>query len=175
MDFMQWLISKGADVNALSMFDQSTLSKAIVDGAMEVVDFLLAQEEDINRSDLLHCAAQRSNKMDGAVIATKLLERGAIVDAHRYDNNDEAIRYRWFSKRGTPLHTACSEENIPVAEVLLRYGANPDALMIEQDQESGPTPVKIAEEKDNTELRDMLMAQRLQSKLRMSHDERLEV
>jgi ankyrin repeat protein len=171
MEFMQWLISLGADVNARSIFDQSTLSKAIVDGEMKVVDFLLAQEKDID-SDLLHCAAQRSNRVEGAIIATKLAERGARVDAHHYDNSNEMLRNRWFSKRGTPLHTACSEENIPVAEVLLRHGANPDALMLEQDQESGPTPVKIAEGKNNAELRDMLIAQSLQSKLRMSHEER---
>lgn len=164
---MQWLISQGADVNARSAFDQSTLSKAIVDGDMKVVDFLLPQEKDID-SDLLHCAARRRNQVEGAIIATSLLERGARVNSLHYDNNYEMFRNRWFSKRGTPLHTACSEQNVPVTEVLLRHGADPDALMLEQDQETGPTPVNIAEEKSNADLRDMLMAQRLQSKLQVS-------
>jgi ankyrin repeat protein len=167
MEFMQWLISLGADVSIRSMFNQSILSKAIVDGDMKVVDFLLAKEKDID-SDLLHCAAQRSNKAEGAIIATRLLELGAKIDAHHYDNNNEMLRNRWFSKRGTPLHTACSEQNVPVTEVLLRHGADPNARMLEQDQESGPTPVNIAEKKSNAELCDMLTAQRLQSKLQVS-------
>jgi ankyrin repeat protein len=174
IEFMRWLISLGADVNARSMFGQSTLSKAIVDGDMGVVDLLLGQEEqekDID-SDLLHCAAQRSDKAEGAIIATRLVELGARVDAHHYDNNNEMLQFRWFSKRGTPLHTACSEENIPVAEVLLRHGANPYALMLEQDRESGPTPVEIAEGKVDAALRDMLMAQDVQSRLKISYERR---
>jgi ankyrin repeat protein len=165
---MQWLISEGADVHARSTsLNQSTLSKAIVHGSLEVVDFLLSQEQDIE-SDLLHNAAQRQDQVEGATITTKLLELGAKVDTHHYESNNEALRFRWFSKRGTPLHTACSEWNIPVAKVLLRHDASPDAMMIGQDQEMSPTPIEIAERKGNAELCDMLVACSLQSKLRIS-------
>lgn len=165
LDFMQWLIAKGADVASRSTFDQSTLSKAVVAGNMEVVDFLLASEQDVNSSDLLHFAAQRENKSEGAVIATKLLERGARVDAYRFANNDEALKYRWFSKRGTPLHTACFHDNIPVAEILLRYGASPVDMMVKEGEKSGPTPVEIARDNKYIELHGMLMARSLQDKL----------
>merc|ERR1711915_167618 len=135
--FMQWLIKHWADTSVRSNLDQSTLSKAIVVGSMEVVDFLLAKEDDVTRGDLLHCAA-----------------------AHRY-NNTVALRQRYLSKLETPLHTACFHKNAAVAKILLDHGANLHSHMLQQFKEVGPTPFEVARTSSSTELADLLMAEDL--------------
>jgi ankyrin repeat protein len=144
MQFMQWLIDRGADIKARSLFDTSTLSKAIVDGSMEVVRFLLAKEKDVNRGDLLHCAA----------------ERGARIDAHRY-LNDEALKYRYQSKLGTPLHTALYNANLPVAKALLDHGANLNCKMLLKFEKTGPTPLDLAIKTGDQRWIDLFMASSL--------------
>jgi len=93
LPFVQWLIDRGANIEARSSLDSSTLSKAIVHGSIDVVHFLLVQEEDINRGDLLHCAAQRENQDEGAMLVKELVEMGAKIDAHRYLHED-ALKFR---------------------------------------------------------------------------------
>jgi len=158
--FMQWLIKHGADTSVRSNLDQSTLSKAIVVGSMEVVDFLLAKEDDVTRGDLLHCAAERTDQNEGAALALELLQRGADVNAHRY-NNTVALRQRYLSKLETPLHTACFHKNAAVAKILLDHGANLHSHMLQQFKEVGPTPFEVARTSSSTELADLLMAEDL--------------
>ena len=160
MSFMQWLIDRGADIKTRSFFDSSTLSKAIVHGNMDVVHFLLAQEEDINRGDLLHCAAQRENQHEGAMLVEELVEMGAEIDAHRYLHED-AIRFRYFSLLGTPLHTSCHEMNFPIAKALLDHGANPRCKMLLQSEETGPTPLELAAQTGDPKWIELFMAKDL--------------
>jgi ankyrin repeat protein len=157
---MKWLISKGANIKARSMLDTSTLSKAILDGSMEVVQFLLAQEEDVNRGDLLHCAAERENQDEGAMLVKELVKRGANIDTHRY-LHDDAIKYRYQSKLGTPLHTACYEMNFPVAKALLDHGANLHCKMLLESEAIDPTPLEIAKGTDDPRWIDLFMAKDL--------------
>ena len=64
IEFVRWLVANGADINARSQLDESVLSIAIASGSIAVVDFLLTQETDYTRGDLLHCAAQRANQRE---------------------------------------------------------------------------------------------------------------
>lgn len=143
LEFMQWLIDNGADVSMRSVLDESTLSKAIAFGSIEVVDYLLSKEENFERSDLLHCAALRDNENEGAALVEKLSQRGADVNAHRYNNNT-ALRMRCKSELPTPLHIACKRQNIPVIRALMRQGADPYRQMLKAFQETPPTAFEIA-------------------------------
>jgi ankyrin repeat protein len=143
LPFMQWLIDRGANIKARSSLGSSTLSKAIVHGNIDVVHYLLAQQEDVNRGDLLHCAAERENQDEGAMLVKELVEMGAKVDAHRY-LHDDALKFRYFSRLGTPLHTACYEKNLLVAKALLDHGANLHCKMLLELKETGPTPLELA-------------------------------
>jgi len=153
--FMHWLIAKGAEVNARSVEDESALSAAISRGSMDVVDFLLAQEDDVTRGNLLHCAARRKSQSEGAVIAQTVLDRGADVNAHRY-NNDIALRRRLLSCLPTPLHVACDERNLPVADVLTSHGGNPHCKMLAEFREVPPTPMETAYKLKDKRMIDLL-------------------
>ncbi|KAK3114100.1 hypothetical protein LTR53_007918 [Teratosphaeriaceae sp. CCFEE 6253] len=122
-DFMQWLIDSGADINAVSTLDEPVLAYAIAHGDYKVVRPLLALDADIWHGNLLHCAAERSDHAEGVELVTLLAQRGADVDAYRYDN-PVARRERAMSRLHTPLHVACYQRNIPVAKALVRHGAD---------------------------------------------------
>ena len=101
IEFVRWLVANGADINARSQLDESVLSIAIASSSITVVDFLLMQETDYTRGDLLHCAAQRANQREGAELVERLVQRGANVNAHRYDN-PVAFQWRAMFKAPTP-------------------------------------------------------------------------
>ena len=155
LPFMRWLIEQGADVKARSDLDESTLSVAITTGSMDVVRFLLEHEHDVTRGSLLHCAAQRKDQAEGAMLAQELLSRGADANAHRY-NNDIALRKRLLSKLPTPLHVTSLEGNLPVAQVLLHYGGNPHCNMLEATKDVPPTPMSIARKRQDERMVDLL-------------------
>lgn len=157
LDFMKWLIANGADVNARSQFDESVFSMAITIGSIDVVHFLFTQATDWTRGDLLHCAAQRGNQDEGAELVDRLVERGADVNAHRY-NNPVAFRWRGMFKNPTPLHIACMGKNIPVVRALLRNGADPHMKMLQAGSLTPPTCFESAIESKNRELIDLLAA-----------------
>lgn len=90
---MHWLMDRGANIKARSFLDSATLSKAIVSRSIDVVHCLLAQEEDVTRGDLLHCAAERENQDEGMLLVKELVQMGARIDAHRYLHED-ALRFR---------------------------------------------------------------------------------
>ena len=79
-----------------------------------MVRFLLAQGTDITYSDLLHCAALRQNQSEGADLVEDLVQKGADVNAYRFDNL-VALPWRAMFKQPTPLYVACDKSNIPVA------------------------------------------------------------
>ena len=51
-----------------------------------MVRFLLTQGTDITYSNLLHCAALRQNQSEGVDLVEDLVQKGADVNAYRFDN-----------------------------------------------------------------------------------------
>jgi len=149
-------------VNARSRHDESALSVAIVRGSMDVVRLLLSYRTDITHGDLLHCAAQRKNQAEGAELVEHLAQKGAVVNAYRFDN-PTAFRWRATFKLPTPLHVACDEGNLPVAQALVRHGADPHRKMLEAGRLTQPTPLDKALESNNGALIDFLRATNLSS------------
>ncbi|KAK3700531.1 hypothetical protein LTR37_015932 [Vermiconidia calcicola] len=153
--FMQWLIEKGADINAKSNLDETVLAMAISKGSMKVVQLLLEQGADLTHGNLLHCAAERKNHSEGAELVQHLMRNGAHVNAYRYDN-PIARRFRGMSQLLLPLHVACYEQNTYVAKVLLQNGADPLGLVLEQGQMVPPTALEIAFVNCGQEMVDLL-------------------
>ncbi|RMZ70703.1 Ankyrin repeat-containing domain [Pyrenophora seminiperda CCB06] len=151
----RWLIDNGADVNARSVLDEPPLAVAITSGSINVAHLLLLQGTDITHGNLLHCAAERNNQSEGAELAEILVRKGAAVNAYRHDNH-VARPFRGMFKSHTPLQAACFRKNIPVARVLLRYGADPDCMSLDSGQLVPPTALEIARVGKNQELLHLL-------------------
>ncbi|KAF1841538.1 ankyrin [Cucurbitaria berberidis CBS 394.84] len=151
----RWLVDNGADVNARSTLDEPPLAVAITSGSIDVAHLLLSLGTDITHGNLLHCVAERENQSEGAELAEILARKGADVNAYRHDN-DVARPLRGMSKLYTPLHVACSRKNIPVARVLLRYGADPHRMSLEAGRRAPPTALEIARVRNDHELLDLL-------------------
>lgn len=153
---MRQLIEQGADVNATSNLDEPVLAIAIANGSMKVVSLLLEQGADITHGNLLHCAAERKDQSEGAQIVEQLVQRGADVNAYRYDN-PVARRLRGLSKLLTPLHVACGTQNIPVVRALLRHGADLNRMALQIGQMVPPTALEKARQCENQKLYDLLL------------------
>lgn len=143
VEFLKWLVTSGADVNARSALDESPLSKAIACGSMDAIRFLLAEGASVHHGDLLHHTALRSNQQEGALLAEDLIQRGTDINAYRF-NNPVSFRWRAPYKQLTPLHVACLEKNIPVAQVLLRHGADPHRKILHAGEEKGQSPIEMS-------------------------------
>lgn len=145
----------GADVNARNKLDEPVLSLAIVHGDMKVAKFLLRAGTDIHHGNLLHCAAQRTNHVEGAELAEELAARGVDVNAYRY-HNPVAFRWRAGFSLPTPLHVACEHYNFLVAQVLLQHGANPTLRRLAAGKTMPPTPLEKAQELGQRDMWDLL-------------------
>jgi len=99
----------------------------------ELVSLLLehgaaVDETDENGETPLHRVADLGHAPAGAAgVATLLIDRGAQVNARNWDDV-------------TPLHQAARRRNLPVVEVLLARGADPNA----RDKVRGSTPLRRA-------------------------------
>ncbi len=106
-------------------------------GREEIVTYLLAQGADINAIaenptliQAVHAAAANGNLN----ILRHLLERGANANAQQQN-------------RLTPLHTAADSNHAAMAQLLLKYGADPTLA-----NDSGQTPADIAKAKGYEQL-----------------------
>ncbi|KAK1059968.1 hypothetical protein LTR33_013019 [Friedmanniomyces endolithicus] len=147
----QWLYDQGANVNARSMLNETALSYAIAHGNMEVVRFLLEHGAEIAGANLLHCTVNRGKQAEGAAVVEELVQKGADVDVHRFDN-DIAFRWRALRPARAPLHEACELQNVPVVEALLRNGADPHIKRLEKNVLVGKTALEEACNGDNKRL-----------------------
>ncbi|MGH2251979.1 hypothetical protein ACQ1Y7_15845, partial [Enterococcus faecalis] len=68
------------------------MALAIAGGDIEVAMFLLRAGADIHHGNLLHCAAERRDHVEGAELAEELATRGLDVNAYRYWN---PVAFRW--------------------------------------------------------------------------------
>ncbi|CAK4005537.1 Hypothetical predicted protein [Lecanosticta acicola] len=108
--FLDWLLQKGADPNAISILNETALSFAIREGTLSAVKRLLVAGTDVFRGDLFHAAASRECSSDVTLIVDLLVERGVPLDTYEFDN-DIAKPLRYGYKSGTALHVACEKHN----------------------------------------------------------------
>ncbi|CAK3990231.1 ankyrin repeat and SOCS box 13-like [Lecanosticta acicola] len=139
LSLTQFLVRRGADVNDRSSLDESPLSLAIGRGSMDVVRYLIDEG-----TDLTH----------GADLVEELAKKGARVNAYRFHNRT-AFRWRGLRKQPTALHIASRTGNMPVAEALFRYGADPYLPMLQASKLTRPSSFDIALEEKNAILVDL--------------------
>ncbi|KXT05960.1 hypothetical protein AC578_320 [Pseudocercospora eumusae] len=126
-NFLDELLSLGADPNAESNLGETALSFAIREGTMKVIRRLLGAGTDVSRGDLLHCASRRESSKDTYELIVMLIQKGVAVDSYQWEN-EKAKMMRYGYPQGTALHIACKEGNFPAAQALLEYGADPRRL-----------------------------------------------
>ncbi|CAL1682579.1 unnamed protein product [Lasius platythorax] len=134
------LLSRGANVNARTKNDITTLHAATKKGYVKVVEALLEYNADVNstvENDItpLHLSAQKGNE----VISKMLLNKGANINAKQKD-------------RITALHIATQRGHKKVVEVLLKCGAKVDSKA-----KSDITPLHIAAQKGHLEVVEVLL------------------
>ena len=146
VDIMRWLLKRGANANAQTLYRRTPLHCAAYDANLEAVQVLIEYNADIglreNDGDtaLYNSLLNISRSREGEVvdIVRRLLEYGA----------DPNMR---GAKGSTPLHQASSHGSIGLTRLLLSYGAKID----EKDGE-GKTPFQVA---SSDETRKLLLEQ----------------
>jgi ankyrin repeat protein len=120
IEIVQFLISRGADVNAKNNAGNTPLHWVVTTSRdaknVEVIKLLISAGANVNvKNDNLggktplHMAAENSN----TEVVKLLISAGADVNAE--------------SRTGTPLHRAADDGNIEVAKILISHGADVNA------------------------------------------------
>lgn len=151
---MDWLVERGADIDARYELDLPVLANAIAYGDIRVVHSLLAKGADVMHGNLLHSAVERENQHEGAELVESLARKGVDVDARRH-TNPTAWRHKAMSFLPTPLYLACDKENVPAMRALLHCGADPARRVLFRGME-GQSTIEKAQSIDNPELADLL-------------------
>lgn len=93
---------------------------------------------------LLHIASIRDNDNDAKALTELLIAKGLDVNAKATGMRE--------NEGSTPLHGAASKGNVAVAEVLIKNGAEVNAIL----SYYGETPLDIAIRKEHKEMADLL-------------------
>ncbi|EAY13876.1 ankyrin repeat protein, putative [Trichomonas vaginalis G3] len=142
LNLCEYLISHGADVNAIDDLDKSALHTAAESNCKEIVEFLLSHGANVdaiektNGETPLHKVAEINNPE----IAELLISHGANVNATNY--GDE-----------TPLHLASNWNCEDTAKVLIDHGADVNAKA-----ELGRTPLHCAAKYNSYETAELLIS-----------------
>lgn len=113
IDVVQYLLDKGADLNARDRFGQSALGSAASKGQMNIIRLLLDKGADVNANggDALQSAACAQNSH--IEIVNLLLARGADVNAKRDDGM-------------TAAYCVAAGNRTDILQLLLDKGADPN-------------------------------------------------
>jgi ankyrin repeat protein/beta-lactamase regulating signal transducer with metallopeptidase domain len=170
---IEFLIAKGADVNAGGEWNDPPLHYAAVHGHKGLVELLLAKGAGVNSEDnggktALHDAARQGHRD----IVELLINKGADVDA-KYGDDETALHraaangyeevVELLATHGadinardkygrTPLFRAVSKNYPKVVEVLASNGAD-----INAKDKDGRTPLYMATPLDDTEIMELLV------------------
>jgi len=87
--YLDWMLARGANPNAVSALNETVLSIAIREGTMKVVNKLLSLDTiDTSLGNLLHCAVQREESADTVELIDRLiLEKNVEISAYEFDND----------------------------------------------------------------------------------------
>lgn len=140
-DIAEYLISRGADVNAINDDGFTPLKLAVIRGHREIAERLIEHGAIINPVDTvcmspLHLAAA-AGQVD---IAKMLIAKGAIVNTQTRDYiqewawatisgttyNEQLVSSRRIIEGRTPLHLAARNGHREMAELLIASGAKVD-------------------------------------------------
>lgn len=126
---MEFLLSKGADINAMDKDGCSILHRAVQYHSLSHAKWFIDHGGNVNITDDKLKVTPLYNAAfycDNAEIAKLLLSKGAKVNIQD-------------SKGNTPLHAAALTGNLEVAKLLLSHGADPHVK-----NKSGQTPLQCA-------------------------------
>ncbi|EAY23235.1 ankyrin repeat protein, putative [Trichomonas vaginalis G3] len=155
-EFIEFLISRGADIHLKDSLGRIALFYAIESSNKELVEYLISQGSDINAKDQkgrspLHCAVTFNRKE----IVEMIVSHGADLNAKdNYFENTAlhlAVTFKfpyiteYLVSQGidinavnrdeeTPLMKAANNGSIKDAEILLKYGADIDCRTVFQEQ-----------------------------------------
>jgi ankyrin repeat protein len=125
------------DINAVDDFGKTSLMIACLVGKPEVVTLLLDNRADVQYSlkgySALHAAARSGN----TTIARSLLDRGANVNAVWEDEDEQNY------VNLTPLMIAALRRDMAMISLLVSYGANIEAKMLDNDTSTEHTAVQL--------------------------------
>jgi len=141
------LLKNGANINVTDCIGSTALYQAILhshkdkasNDAKSVIDVLLEYKADVNSADVDNqtplCRAAYCGMLD---IVGKML--------HSYGRKPN---------KGSPLSSACYQQNVEVVDMLLNHGANPNPVPTSYYNPS--LPLLVAADKDNGEAVEMLL------------------
>ena len=136
----EYLVGRGADINAKNNYGSTPLHYAAWKDALKVAEYLVGRGADINAtSDDGETPLQIAAWSDALKVAEYLVGRGADINAKTNDG-------------GTPLHSAASNDALKVAEYLVGRGAD-----INAKSKGGWTPLHSAAWKDALKVAEYLV------------------
>lgn len=139
---IQYVLDRGADINAISHVGTSALWKAAYDGLIDEIKFLLRSGLDIDKhgGHALQIAASR-----GKIEIVRLLaEEGADINYQVFDKHPD--------KTNTPLHNAALYGHLQITCFLLEKGADPTLK-----NHYGYRAFSIAKSQKNKEIMDLML------------------
>ncbi len=140
-----WLLERGADLNKNDHLDITPLSIAVETAAPDLLQELLDHSGDVTRGEVLQYALDR--KTDVVTVLGMLLEKGAPLDAVRYEDHAGSFQLNFFFERHTPLCKAAAIGNVEAVQLLLERGADPSV-----QNSKGRTPLQCAEKAGHKEI-----------------------
>lgn len=144
-ELVEWLISRGADLNAVSRYGETALRLAIKSSARDVVNYLLGQGAslDAGRGALIPAV-----ETDDVALVRELIRRGADVN--------RPARISSSSQPVTPLSQAAALASPSMVEFLLGSGAHINHAP-RLDGRTGATPLLAAVGANRVKVAELLL------------------
>jgi ankyrin repeat protein len=152
------LINAGADVNKSSVSIGTSLHQAIRDESIEMVEYLFEKCNVSNEN--INLGLTYAVNQENITIVKLLVERGANIHQSAYNvdpplhlsvrygkfnvtafllENGAKVNQRCFLSGDTPLHEAVSKNDLLIADLLIHYGADVNAVSF-----FGSTPLGLS-------------------------------
>lgn len=165
LEILTQAIADGASVTAVDHNGYAALSMAVMSGHAHCVEFLISQKADVNSKSLegwsaLHLSAAHEHLgcmkvllRNGADIHATCTRTFQEVDSY---NQEVTVHVDGY----TPLHLAVENHALKIVEYLITCGAE-----LSLRNEDGETPLDIADNFNNTGMREFISSLLEQTKL----------